>query len=99
LLHLPSAQTHEQTQREEVQHLDTTNKTAAQKQAEDASKRRCEHTAADVIIFDTYERESLKFEVLTAVEMLMLVFWVLTTYGLVDKYQRFGGTYCLRHQG
>jgi hypothetical protein len=27
------------------------------------------------------------------------VFWVVTPCGLVGGYQRFGGTYCLHHQG
>jgi hypothetical protein len=29
----------------------------------------------------------------------MLVFWVATSCGLVGRYQRFGGTYCLHFQG
>jgi hypothetical protein len=37
----------------------------------------------------------MRFEVLTAVKMSMLVFWVVMPCGLVGKYQRFGGTYCL----
>jgi hypothetical protein len=32
----------------------------------------------------------LRFEVLTAVKMSMLVFWVVTLCGLVGRYQRFG---------
>jgi 1,4-dihydroxy-2-naphthoate octaprenyltransferase len=32
------------------------------------------------------------FEFLTALKMLMLVFWVLTPYGLTGSYQHFGGT-------
>jgi hypothetical protein len=35
------------------------------------------------------------FEVLTAVKMLMLFFWVVTPHGLVGRYQCFGGRYCL----
>jgi hypothetical protein len=31
--------------------------------------------------------------------LLMLVFWAVTLCGLVGRYQRFGGTYCLRLQG
>jgi hypothetical protein len=37
----------------------------------------------------------MRFEVLMAVKMLMLVFWVVMPYGLVGTYQYFGGTYCL----
>jgi hypothetical protein len=40
----------------------------------------------------------MRFEVLTAVKMLMLVFWIVTPCGLVGRYQRFGGTYCLHLQ-
>jgi hypothetical protein len=40
----------------------------------------------------------LRFEVLTAVKMSVLFFWVVTLCGLVGKYQRFGGTYCLHLQ-
>jgi hypothetical protein len=38
----------------------------------------------------------VRFEVLTAVKMSMLVFWVVTPCGLVRRYQRFGETYCLQ---
>jgi hypothetical protein len=41
----------------------------------------------------------MRFEVLTAVKMLMLIFWVFTPYGLVGTYKRFGGAYCLHLQG
>jgi hypothetical protein len=40
-----------------------------------------------------------RFEVITAVRMAMLLFWVVTSCGLVGKYQRFGETYCLQLQG
>jgi hypothetical protein len=33
----------------------------------------------------------MRFEVLAKVNMSMLVFWVVTPYGLVGGYQRFGG--------
>jgi hypothetical protein len=36
---------------------------------------------------------SLRFEVLKAVKMSMLVFWVATPCGLVGRYQRFGEIY------
>jgi hypothetical protein len=35
------------------------------------------------------------FEVLTPVKMTMFVLWVVTHFGLVGRYQRFGETYCL----
>jgi hypothetical protein len=35
------------------------------------------------------------FQVLAAVNMPMLLFWVVAPCGLVDRYQCFGGTYCL----
>jgi hypothetical protein len=40
----------------------------------------------------------MRFEVLMAVKMSMLVSWVVTPYGLVGRYQRLGGTYCLHLQ-
>jgi hypothetical protein len=40
----------------------------------------------------------VRFEVLTAVKMLMLFFWVVMLCGLVGRYQCFGGTYCLHLQ-
>jgi hypothetical protein len=41
----------------------------------------------------------LRYEVLTAVKMSVLVFWVLTPYGFADRYYRFGETYSPHHQG
>jgi hypothetical protein len=41
---------------------------------------------------------NMRFEVLTAVKMLILVFWVVTSYGHVGRYQHFRGTYCLHLQ-
>jgi hypothetical protein len=38
---------------------------------------------------------NLRFEVLTAVKMQMLVLWVVTPCGLVGKYQGFGAIYCV----
>jgi hypothetical protein len=32
-------------------------------------------------------------------ELLMLVLWVVTPYGLIGGYQSFGETYCLHLQG
>jgi hypothetical protein len=37
----------------------------------------------------------VRFEVLTAVKISILVFWVVTSCGLVGRYRHFGGTYCL----
>jgi hypothetical protein len=39
------------------------------------------------------------FEVLTAVNTKIAVFWVVTPCSLVEVYQRFGGNFCLHHQG
>jgi hypothetical protein len=41
----------------------------------------------------------VKFEVLMAVRMTVLFFWVVTPCGLINRYRRFGGTYCLHLQG
>jgi hypothetical protein len=41
----------------------------------------------------------MRFEALPAVKKSMLIFWVVTSCGLVGRYQRFGGTYCLHLQG
>lgn len=35
-----------------------------------------------------------RLKVLTAVNMSILVFWVVTTCGLISKHQRVGETYC-----
>jgi hypothetical protein len=40
-----------------------------------------------------------RFEVLTAVKMLIVVFWVVTPCSLVGGYQRLGGTYSFHFQG
>jgi hypothetical protein len=42
--------------------------------------------------------DSMGSEVLPVVKMSMSVFWVVTLCGLVSRYQRFGGTYCLHFQ-
>jgi hypothetical protein len=41
----------------------------------------------------------MRFEVLTVVKMLILVFCVLRQCGLLLRYQHFGGKYCLDLQG
>jgi hypothetical protein len=41
----------------------------------------------------------MRFDVLTAVRMSMLLLWVVTPCELVGRYQRFGETYCLHLQG
>jgi hypothetical protein len=38
----------------------------------------------------------MKSEVLTAVKMSLLVFWVVTPCGLAGRYQRFEGSYSLK---
>jgi hypothetical protein len=35
----------------------------------------------------------MRYKVLTAVNMVMVVFWVVTACGLVCRYRRFGATY------
>jgi hypothetical protein len=40
----------------------------------------------------------MRYEVLTAVKMALLVVWVETQFGVVGRYQRFGGTYWLHFQ-
>jgi hypothetical protein len=40
----------------------------------------------------------VRFEVLTAVKMAMLVIWVVTPCGLVGRQRQFGETYCLHLQ-
>jgi hypothetical protein len=40
----------------------------------------------------------MRFEVLTAVKMPMLVFWVATPCGFLGRYQRFGDIYYLSHE-
>jgi hypothetical protein len=41
----------------------------------------------------------MRFGVITAVKMSLMVFWAVTPCGIVDRYRRFGGTYCLQLQG
>jgi hypothetical protein len=51
------------------------------------------------LIRNRYKTEQwLRFEVLTAVNMSMLVFWVVTPRGLIFRYQRFGETCCVHLQ-
>jgi hypothetical protein len=45
------------------------------------------------------EARKMRFGLLTAMKMSMVVFWVVTSCGLVGGCQRFGGTYCLHLQG
>jgi hypothetical protein len=40
----------------------------------------------------------VRFEVLTAASMKLVVFWVVAPCNLVDAYRRFRGPSCLRHQ-
>jgi hypothetical protein len=39
-----------------------------------------------------FDFSEIRFEVITALKMSMLVFWVVTTLQLVGKYRRFGVT-------
>jgi hypothetical protein len=41
----------------------------------------------------------VKFRVHTAMNMKMAVFWDVKPYSPIDIDRRFGGTYCLHHQG
>jgi hypothetical protein len=41
----------------------------------------------------------VRFQVLTAANMKMTVFWDVAPCSLVEVYRRFRGTYCLNHQG
>jgi hypothetical protein len=41
----------------------------------------------------------VRFEVVMAVKMLFLFFWVVTSCGLIGRYQHFRETYCLHRQG
>jgi hypothetical protein len=41
----------------------------------------------------------MRFEVLPAVKVSMLIFWVVMPCGLTGRYQRFEGTYCLHLLG
>jgi hypothetical protein len=38
----------------------------------------------------------MRFRVLTAASMKMIVFWNVAPCNLVDIYRRFGGAYCLQ---
>jgi hypothetical protein len=46
-------------------------------------------------VFKLEQTPYFRFEVLTAVKMSMLIFWVVPPCGLVNRYLHFGGTYCL----
>jgi hypothetical protein len=41
------------------------------------------------------QQKEVRFEVLTAMKVSMLVFWVVSPCGLIGRYQSFGGTYCI----
>jgi hypothetical protein len=41
---------------------------------------------------ETIVMSEVRSQVLTAVKMLVFVFWVVTPFGLLGAYQRFGGT-------
>jgi hypothetical protein len=54
-----------------------------------------------LFISEATERVSLmvKLQVLTAASMKMTVLWDVVPCSLVEVYRRFGGAYCLHHQG
>jgi hypothetical protein len=59
-------------------------------------KRRCE----DIIKVNPKERGCrLRLDVIMAMKMTLLSFWVMMPCRLVGKYQCFGETYCLHLQG
>jgi hypothetical protein len=37
----------------------------------------------------------VRYEILTALKISMMLFWVVTPCGIVSRSQNFGGTYCL----
>jgi hypothetical protein len=47
----------------------------------------------------TKQVQNVRLEVLTALKMTVLFFWVVTPCRLIGRYQRFGETYCLHLQG
>jgi hypothetical protein len=47
----------------------------------------------------SFGRRYVLFEVFTAANMKMAVFWVVAPYSLVGDYHCFRGTYCIHHQG
>jgi hypothetical protein len=55
-------------------------------------------TTKDTALFNKAAVSCVKFEVLTAVEISLLVFWVVTPCGFVGICQHFGETYCLHLQ-
>jgi len=55
-------QTHKQTQREVIQHLNATNETAAQEETEDAAQRRCGQTHARMFSADGHASSKWRVE-------------------------------------
>jgi hypothetical protein len=43
--------------------------------------------------------KEVKFQVLTAASMKMVLFWVIMPCSLVEVFRRFRGACCLHHQG
>jgi hypothetical protein len=52
-----------------------------------------------IYLHDGYIVKRVRYEVLTAANIKMAVFWVVAQCSLVEIYRRFRGAYCLRHQG
>jgi hypothetical protein len=51
------------------------------------------------IFVRTVYKHYVRFQVLTAASMKMVVFWVVAPCSLVNLYRRFRGSCCLHHQG
>jgi hypothetical protein len=47
-------------------------------------------------LWETYEINNIKDNIFTAAEILIVVFWVMTLYSLLQGYQHFSGTCIFR---
>jgi hypothetical protein len=63
------------------------------------SKYRCKGISWNQANWDRDIPKYLRYKVLMAAKMSVLVFWVVKPCGLAGRYHRFGGTYCLHLQG
>jgi hypothetical protein len=50
-------------------------------------------------MFQKADSFNMRFEILAAVQISMLILWVVTPFGLVSRYQCFEATYYLHLQG
>jgi hypothetical protein len=55
--------------------------------------------ASNSYFLEDNKYEYLRYEVFTAVTILMMFFWVWASCGLTGRSQRFGEAYCLHLQG